>query len=76
MTADFFEKNKINWLKGKTVNKLDTANKKVIQEDGKEIGYDKLLIATGAESFIPPVGKSAGGKQRIWSSSFKRCSGD
>ena len=55
--ADFFEKNKINWLKGKTVNKLDTVNKKVFTEDGNEIGYDKLLIATGAESFIPPVGK-------------------
>jgi len=55
--ADFFEKNKINWLKGKTVNKLDTVKKTVFTEDGNEIGYDKLLIATGAESFIPPVGK-------------------
>ena len=25
-------------------------------EDGGEVPYDKLLIATGAESFIPPVG--------------------
>ena len=45
-------------------------------EDGNEIGYDKLLIATGAESFIPPVGEIKRGKQRFWSSSFKRCSGD
>ena len=57
LLTQIFEKNKINWLKGKTVNKLDTVNKKVFTEDGNEIGYDKLLIATGAESFIPPVGK-------------------
>ncbi len=54
---DFFEENKITWLKEKTVNRLDTVNKKVFTEDGDEIGYDKLLIATGAESFIPPVGQ-------------------
>lgn len=53
---DFFEKNNITWLPGKTVNKLDTVNKKVFTKEGDEVPYDKLLIATGAESFIPPVG--------------------
>ena len=53
---DFFETNRIHWIKGKTVTGLDTAKKKVILEDGGEVPYDKLLIATGAESFIPPVG--------------------
>ncbi len=52
----FFETNRIHWIKGKTVTGLDTAKKKVILEDGGEVPYDKLLIATGAESFIPPVG--------------------
>lgn len=53
---DFFETNRIHWIKGKTVTGLDTAKKKVILEDGGEVPYDKLLIATGAESLIPPVG--------------------
>ena len=52
----FFEKNRIHWKPGVTVTKLDTAAKKVMTDKGEEISYDKLLIATGAESFIPPVG--------------------
>lgn len=54
--SDFFEKNQITWLPGKTVNRLDTQGKKVYTDQGDEISYDRLLIATGAESFIPPVG--------------------
>ena len=54
--TDFFEKNRIHWKPGVTVTKLDTAAKKVMTDKGEEISYDKLLIATGAESFIPPVG--------------------
>lgn len=53
---DFFEKNQIIWLQGKTVNRLDTQEKKVYTDQGDEVSYDRLLIATGAESFIPPVG--------------------
>ena len=53
---DFFEKNQITWLPGKTVNRLDTQGKKVYTDQGDEISYDRLLIAAGAESFIPPVG--------------------
>ena len=53
---DFFEKNQFTWLQGKTVNRLDTQGKKVYTDQGDEVSYDRLLIATGAESFIPPVG--------------------
>lgn len=53
---DFFEKNQIAWLPGKTVNRLDIQRKKVYTDQGDEVSYDRLLIATGAESFIPPVG--------------------
>lgn len=53
---DFFEKNNIEWKAGVTVTKLDTAAKRVVTDKGEEISYDRLLIATGAESFIPPVG--------------------
>lgn len=54
--ADFFEKNNIWHVAGQRVEGLNTAAKKVIYGGGIECPYDKLLIATGAESFIPPVG--------------------
>lgn len=54
--ADFFGKNNIWHVPGLRVEGLNTAAKKVIYGGGIECSYDKLLIATGAESFIPPVG--------------------
>lgn len=54
--ADFFEKNRIWQIPGYRVEKLDTARKKVYYGNGLACDYDKLLIATGADSFIPPVG--------------------
>lgn len=54
--GDFFEKNQIWHIPGQRVEGLKTAAKKVVYGGGIECSYDKLLIATGAESFIPPVG--------------------
>lgn len=51
---DFFESNKISWIKGKEVTEIDTSSKRVIFEGGGE-SYDKLLIATGAKSFFVPI---------------------
>lgn len=54
---DFFTKNNIWQIPGQRVTKLDTRAKKVYYgTEGYACDYDKLLIATGAESFIPPVG--------------------
>lgn len=58
---DFFEKNNINWIKGKRVVSLDS-NKKILELEDGSITYDKLLIATGASSFIPPVKNLREGK--------------
>ncbi|OCL28541.1 hypothetical protein U472_01255 [Orenia metallireducens] len=52
---DFFIENKINWIKGKTVSSVVPNQKSLILEDGKSIFYDKLLLATGASSFFPPI---------------------
>lgn len=54
-SEDFFEVNNIDWKKV-GVEKIDTDNKEVVLLDGDVVKYDKLLIATGANSFIPPVG--------------------
>ena len=54
---DFFTENNIWQIPGQRVTKLDTrANKVYYGTEGYACDYDKLLIATGAESFIPPVG--------------------
>lgn len=62
---DFFEKNNICWIKGRSVTAVYENEKELllganenseVAAKEQKIAYDKLLIATGAESFIPPVG--------------------
>lgn len=52
---DFFEKNSIRWIKGVGVTGVSTAEKCVRLEDGRMVAYDKLLIASGADYFVPPL---------------------
>ncbi|MBC2855137.1 NAD(P)/FAD-dependent oxidoreductase [Cetobacterium sp. 2A] len=52
---NFFEERKIKWIKGKKVVHLNSKEKSVILDDGKEIHYDKILVATGSKPFIPPI---------------------
>jgi len=52
--ADFFSENNIRWLSGVSVTGVDTASKQVSYDGGAE-PYDRLLIATGAQSAIPPI---------------------
>ena len=54
---DFFERYQIQWIKGVRAAGLDTEKKQVRLEDGRSISFDKLLLANGADSFIPPVGE-------------------
>ncbi|OSB08692.1 NAD(P)/FAD-dependent oxidoreductase [Paraclostridium bifermentans] len=52
----FDEKYNISWKKSCTVNNIDIENKEVsILETGEKFKYDKLLIATGASSAMPPI---------------------
>lgn len=52
----FFEEQNIYWYPQKHAKEIDTDGQNVILEDGIKLHYDKLLVATGADSFIPPVG--------------------
>lgn len=52
---DFFTENKINWFKGKTVTSVLPSQKSLLLESGENINYDKLLLATGASTFFPPI---------------------
>jgi NAD(P)H-nitrite reductase large subunit len=53
--SDFYEKNNCNAILGKKVIKIDSDAKAVVLEDGDNIKYDKLLVATGSSPFVPPV---------------------
>ncbi|RDY32371.1 NAD(P)/FAD-dependent oxidoreductase [Lachnotalea glycerini] len=53
----FFEENDIMWMNKTYVNHVDTASQEVELQDGTHMFYDKLLIATGANSIIPPIGQ-------------------
>ena len=44
----------IEKVKDKAIG-IDTKNKEVITENNKKIKYDKLVIATGASPFVPPI---------------------
>jgi len=50
----FFEQNQIRFCPNVTVTKVDTANQHVLFDGGSE-SYDRLLIATGSNSFFPPI---------------------
>lgn len=52
---DFFYKYKISWIKGKKAAELLIDKNEVKLNDGSVEKYDKLLIATGSSSVIPPV---------------------
>jgi NAD(P)H-nitrite reductase large subunit/rubredoxin len=51
---DWFKENNIRLLLNKVVAKIDAENKKVILEDNEELSFTKLIIASGAEVFVPP----------------------
>ena len=52
---DFAARYGVEWMKGRTCTGLDREAKEVVLEDGERVPYDKLLIATGSHTYIPPV---------------------
>jgi 3-phenylpropionate/trans-cinnamate dioxygenase ferredoxin reductase subunit len=46
---DFYEKREIELLSGVTVTSIDVNRSRVALGDGRELGFDRLLLATGAE---------------------------
>lgn len=52
---DYYRANKVELIAGVGASGLDAARKTVRLEDGRSLSYDKLLIATGSLSRVPPV---------------------
>jgi nitrite reductase (NADH) large subunit len=51
----YFKANSVETIIGTGASGLDTANRTVHLEDSRDVQYDKLLIATGSASRVPPV---------------------
>ena len=54
---NFWDTFDINWMKGVKVCAVCPEEKEIVLETGEKVGYDRLLLANGADSFIPPVGE-------------------
>ncbi|MDO8616245.1 MAG: FAD-dependent oxidoreductase [Dehalococcoidia bacterium] len=52
---DYFKANNVELVTGVGAASLDAKTRTARLEDGRDIGYDKLLIATGSLSRVPPV---------------------
>ena len=52
---DFYEKNDVDTLFETRVTKINADKKTVTTQNGNEISYDKLMVATGSKPFVPPM---------------------
>lgn len=51
----WYEDNGIELFLNTPISEIDTAQKEVITSSGDRIIYDRLLLATGANSLVPPI---------------------
>ncbi|WP_251554508.1 nitrite reductase large subunit NirB [Neobacillus muris] len=52
---DWYKENHIQLFTGESIVKIDVEAKTVISDQGHEVAYDELIIATGSKSFILPI---------------------
>ena len=52
---DWYVGHAIDYRKGVTIAALDCEQKRVRDHAGRQYAYDKLVIATGSEPFVPPL---------------------
>ena len=55
---DWYADNRIDLILSTVVSAVDIVRKKIISSSREEFPYDRLLLATGAHSFVPPVSGS------------------
>jgi len=53
--AEYYEANRVELMDGVGASAVDPKAKTVTLEDGRRLQYDRLLIATGSASRVPPV---------------------
>ena len=51
----WYEENKIQLVLNSRVADIDPVGREIVTQSGQKFPYDKLLLATGAVSFLPPI---------------------
>jgi len=54
-TPGYFKDLNVDYINGASVTMINTNNRQVTLDDGLEVNYKKLLIATGASALVPPI---------------------
>jgi nitrite reductase (NADH) large subunit len=54
-TREWYARNGIDLIAGDPVVAIDRVRRRVRSQSGREVGYDRLLLATGSRPFIVPV---------------------
>ncbi|WP_202318804.1 NAD(P)/FAD-dependent oxidoreductase [Archaeoglobus neptunius] len=62
---DFYDRMDVDTKLGVRATRVDVERKRVLLENGEEIEYGKLLIATGGKPFIPPM-DGLGGQNNVF----------
>src|SRR3990170_7314412 len=52
---EYYEANRVELMAGVGASAVDTKAETVTPEDGRRLPYDRLLLATGSASRVPPV---------------------
>ncbi|PLS05666.1 nitrite reductase large subunit NirB [Neobacillus cucumis] len=52
---EWYKENNIKLYTGEAVVQIDAEAKRIISDQGREVEYDELIIATGSKSFILPI---------------------
>ena len=52
---DFYEKNNVTTMLGRTVQHIDPKKQTVSLASGESVPYDRLCICTGSRPFVPPM---------------------
>ncbi len=70
---DFYEKQGVNLLLGAEVVTVDSDKKQVKLAAGDTIPFDKLLVATGGDPFVPPIEGLEGKGEGLYLYHLGRC---
>jgi len=65
LPPDFYETNRIKLLLDSEAIAIDSGRSQVRLKNGATIDYDRLLLATGGDPFVPPI-EGLKGKERIF----------
>ena len=52
---DWAESRRVDFRRGVPATEIDRQNREIVLADGERLPYDRLVIATGARPFVPPI---------------------